>query len=312
MPLQISSHLFAGWEISRSDFELTGFLGKGEGQVRRAKVNGMHCAAKKLTGNVQQTYFGSERANLSSLKREMEIFSQPRHRNIIRLLHTCTENDDLFIFMELAERGSLEQAIQDNPVEIAQSRYFSLLHGVVLGMKFLHAHNRLHSDLKPANILVSNDWTAKVAYFGSGYVTSANGAALVHSRPDFPVGTLAYQAPEIVLGRGGVYSMKSDVYSFAMTVYEAITGDKPWQGATTTAIVANMTERVHVRGKWGICPQPLIHKAPPFFRGVIESCWDHDPNHRPTFNALAKHFEEARVKYLEFREVGATLSIESK
>jgi serine/threonine protein kinase len=241
----------------------------------------VRCAAKELTGQ-------------KTLKREMETLSKLRHPNIIRLLHACTENDDLFILMELAELGSLDQAIQNHP-GITQSRYFSLLHGVVLGMKVLHAHNKLHNDLKPANILVSKDWIAKLADFGSA--TGANGAT---SGTTGGAGTLKYQAPEIVNysdapqeERNKHLTMKSDVYSFGMTMYEAVTGIKPWPGATQTAIVANVISRKR---------PSFPYNFHPFFRETIESCWKHNPGDRPLFGAIAKQFEEARVKYPEFRE----------
>jgi serine/threonine protein kinase len=100
------------------------------------------------------------------------------------------------VIVELAEKGNLHQVLEDHP-QLSDARTFYLLHGVVLGMTVLHAHEPrpiLHNDLKPANVLVDREWTSKVADFGSA--TGFNTTTTATTRNIG--GTLRYQAPEVL------------------------------------------------------------------------------------------------------------------
>jgi hypothetical protein len=213
------------WEIPNGEIRFGEVLGSGgQGQVKEAWCYGMHCAAKVLVTTTNRQH---EEAS-KTLQKELQALSQLHHPNIIRLLHVCVERGHLCVLTELAERGNLEQVLEGNPT-MGLTRIFSLLHGVVLGMKVLHAHKPrpiLHNDLKPANVLVGKDWIAKLGDFGSS--SGANTTAAT-TRAGGAAGTLKYQAPE-VLGGEGEGSAPSDVYSFAITMYETMTRAKAWPG----------------------------------------------------------------------------------
>jgi serine/threonine protein kinase len=280
------------WEVEPSEITFGIVLGMGgQGQVLEAWVHGNRCAAKKLVVSTNLQHQETTKA----LKREIKSLSQLHHPNIIRLLHVCTVRNNLCVLVELAERGNFHQVIDDHP-DLSPARTFHLLHGVVLGMTVLHMHKPhpiLHNDLKPANLLVDNDWTAKIADFGS-----ATGANTTTTRTNGGAGgTLRYQAPEVLDGANG--STSADVYSFGMTLNETVTHMKAWEGKRESQILAMV-----LKGERPVMPT----NCHPFYRLTIERCWAHGPPERPSFGELRILFDDARAAHPIFRVEAAEQS----
>jgi serine/threonine protein kinase len=275
------------WEVTNAEIELGGPLGSGgQGQVLEAWVHGHRCAAKKLTITTNLQHEEAAR----TLQREVKALSQLHHPNIIRLLHVCTERNHLCVLVELADKGNLDQVLEDHP-QLSDARIFYLLHGVVLGMTVLHAHKPrpiLHNDLKPANVLVNREWTSKVADFGSATGFNTTATATTHNIG----GTLRYQAPEVLDASGGDGSITADVYSFGITMYETVTRTKAWEGKRESQILALV-----LRGERPVIPTDC-HT---FYRNVIERCWSQEVLLRPSFSDLRTMFDKARAAHQSFR-----------
>jgi serine/threonine protein kinase len=281
------------WEVSSSEITFGKPLGAGgQASVVEAGCFGMQCAAKRWVVSTDGQYDEAVKV----LRREIKALSQLHHPNIVRLLYACTERNHLCVLMELAAKGGLDQVIEDHP-NLSDARRFALLQGVVLGMKVLHAHKPrpiLHNDLKPANVLVDKDWMSKVADFGSA--TGAGTTATMTTTRGGP-GTLRYQPPEVLNGRkdsSPVTSTSSDIYSFAITVFETVTKTKAWGKRTNADIMAAVLRQ----------DRPTIPQScHPFFRKLMESCWAHEKSKRPSFDTINNMFEEAGGKDPRLRDL---------
>ena len=131
----------------------------------------------------------------------------------------------LFIVMELLAGGSLYDMVRHfkhGLSDVVARRYGS---DVLRGLSYLHHHGIVHADVKPQNMLLATDGGCRVSDFGSS-VTKSSG--LVECAGDVCQlrGTPPYMSPEVA--RGEPPTMKSDVWSFGLSLYEVLTGQLPW------------------------------------------------------------------------------------
>ncbi len=165
--------------------------------------------------------------------REIEIAAQLQHPHILALFDSGEAGGLLYYVMPFVEGESLAQRLQrerqlpiDEVVRITREVSMALVHA--------HARGVIHRDIKPANILLSSD-AALVADFGiARAVAEAGGERLTST--GFSLGTPTYMSPE--QGMGGMVDGRSDLYSLACVVYEMLTGEPPFTGSTSQALLA--------------------------------------------------------------------------
>jgi hypothetical protein len=141
--------------------------------------------------------------------------------------------------------------------------------GTARGMCYLHSGNPpvLHRDLKSANILLDESYTAKLADFGLSRLKA------VRSGMTGNCGTVQWMAPEVLCSED--YAEPADVFSFGIILWEMLTQECPYEGMTPiqcALAVLNQNYRPEIPA-W--CPQP--------FRALIKNCVERDPKARPTF-----------------------------
>lgn len=157
---------------------------------------------------------------------------------------------------------------------------------IVEAMIHVHKCRVLHRDLKPKHCLISAKkrireeegaekyYVVKLEDFGSAKVRGPD-AYTCHSRKH---GTTAYMAPEVHAKKEDcTYKWPADVYSFGMTIYEILTGECPFGGIRSAEVVEKVC-----RGERPSFPDYI----PIFWKVLIEACWHHDPEHRPSFELI--------------------------
>ncbi len=171
-------------------------------------------------------------------RHEAQVLAQLEHRNIVRIFDVGRREDasSAFIVMELVVGTTLATWLS-RPRAVAST--LAVFHDAASGIAAAHALGILHRDIKPSNILLGDDGVAKVADFGIARIrvdTTADDAADIASRPAsarsddsidarWASGTPRYMAPE---QRNGVATdERSDIYSFAVTLFEALYGATP-------------------------------------------------------------------------------------
>jgi serine/threonine protein kinase len=180
----------------------------------------------------------------SRLLREAQAMARLSHPEVITVYDVGTYGEQLFIAMEFVEGGTLREWLAERP------RSWREVVGVFLragrGLASAHAAGLVHRDFKPDNVLVGDDGRVRVTDFG--LARAVHEAAQSAEEPAAPgtivdatltrtgtlVGTPAYMAPEQL--RGAAADARSDMFSFCVSFYEALYGERPFAGTTVVEL----------------------------------------------------------------------------
>ena len=169
--------------------------------------------------------------SLKILQREARKAQNLSHPNIVRVYDFDRDNETLFLTMELLEGLSLEAMIQANGLTGAKLQdALPILEQVASALEFAHSEGMVHSDLKPANILILPNGRVKVIDFGIARAIPTGGMETI-DRPAFDVQALgaltpAYASPEMIEGKDP--DPRDDVFALACIAYELLTGSHPF------------------------------------------------------------------------------------
>ncbi|KAL6514757.1 hypothetical protein OROGR_020336 [Orobanche gracilis] len=208
-------------ELATNRFSKEHVIGEGGyGVVYRGQlVNGTPVAVKKLLNNLGQAE--------KEFSVEVEAIGHVRHKNLVRLLGYCIEGTHRMLVYEYVNNGNLEQwlhgAMRHHGFLTWEARTKVLL-GTAKALAYLHEAIEpkvVHRDIKSSNILIDEEFSAKVSDFGLAKLLGA-GKTHITTRV---MGTFGYVAPEYA--NTGLLNEKSDVYSFGVLLLEAITGRDP-------------------------------------------------------------------------------------
>ena len=166
-------------------------------------------------------------------ERESRAAAQLNHPNAVRIYDTGSDEDLVYLVMELVDGPSLRDLLRDRgqlePVAVA-----AIGEQVASALGEAHARGLVHRDVKPANILLASDGTVKVTDFGIAKALTASETTL--TTPGTVVGTAAYVAPEQL--QDLPVDARADIYALGVMLHECLTGKPAFIGDTPTATAA--------------------------------------------------------------------------
>jgi len=218
------------------DYEILGVLGAGGmGKVFRVRnlISDRIDALKVLLpGLVADAEMGDR------FLREIKVHASLVHPNIASLHTALRLGDSYLMIMELVEGRSLAQAIRGGALDPAAG--VDVILQVLAALAYAHRHGVIHRDIKPANIIVKDDGTVKVTDFGIARSSVAPRLTASGSM----LGSLYYMAPEQV--KAQPCDRRSDLYSVGVTLYEVLTGRRPFEGVSEYEIMRGHLETMPV------------------------------------------------------------------
>ncbi|XP_028101352.1 G-type lectin S-receptor-like serine/threonine-protein kinase At1g61370 [Camellia sinensis] len=216
LPLLDFVKVFAASNI----FSSTNKLGEGGfGPVYWGKLeDGQEVAVKRLSSHSGQ--------GLEEFKNEIILISKLQHRNLVRLLGCCIQGEEKLLVYEYLKNRSLNTFLFDakKMVELDWAKRFNIIQGIARGLLYLHRDSCLrviHRDLKANNILLDDDMNPKISNFGLARTFRVTQELANTHRV---MGTFGYMSPEYAMG--GLFSEKSDVFSFGVSLLEIVSGTR--------------------------------------------------------------------------------------
>ncbi|XP_038981773.1 receptor-like serine/threonine-protein kinase SD1-8 isoform X3 [Phoenix dactylifera] len=273
--------------VATDNFSIQNKLGKGGfGPVYKGMLGEeQEIAVKRLSKTSAQ--------GADEFMNQVMLIAKLQHRNLVRLLGCCSQGEERMLVYEYMPNKSLDAFLFDKSKGALlewQTRY-NIIEGIAQGLLYLHRDSRLriiHRDLKASNILPDKDMNPKISDFGLARIFRGDETALNTRRV---VGTYGYMSPEYAMD--GVFSVKSDVFSFGVLVLEIISGKKN-RGVSISEHEGNLL--AHAWSLWmhgnGL---ELVDKSISHLISMVEAlncikvgllCVQESPKDRPTMSSV--------------------------
>ncbi|KAJ0735757.1 putative protein kinase RLK-Pelle-LRR-I-1 family [Helianthus annuus] len=282
-------------------FSEINLIGRGGfGKVYRGEIiraNGPTPIAVKRFDGQRQVSGQGEREFLM----EVEVLFEYKHENIIGLVGYCDENGEKILVYEYASNGSLDRHLRD--ASITWTKRLKIGIDIATGLDFLHGggYPVIHRDVKSANILLNDDWKAKITDFGFSVITSLNNE--IDFVVDNAAGTIGYCDPLYI--ERGFLTRESDVYSLGVVLFEMMCGKLALikTHEDERRFLVSLVKQYYKEGKLdelvfeGI-KDKIVPKSLTTFQRIAYQCLHDEREQRPTARELALQLKKA----LEFQE----------
>lgn len=286
-----------------SSYSLLSTIARGsESTVFEARLQGRRVVAKKPVLSTSE--------DLDKFHRELQLLCKLDHPGLTKLVGAHSRPPNYMLFFEFYEMGSLAHKLHVEEWSPSAEAALVIAYDLANALKYMHELGVVHRDVKPGNILLDSKFRPHLADFGlASYMKDLKQVSLENWKSSGKptggfhkknmVGTLIYMAPEIL--RKNMHTEKSDVYSFAISINELLTGVVPYtdlraeaqahtvlemrytQQQLTTAVVSEGLRPVLAQLRCGL-PESLI--------ALVQRCWDSNPVFRPSFKDITKELDE--------------------
>uniref|UniRef100_A0A672KXM2 Mitogen-activated protein kinase kinase kinase 4 n=1 Tax=Sinocyclocheilus grahami TaxID=75366 RepID=A0A672KXM2_SINGR len=209
---------------------------------------------------------------------ELKIFEGIKHPNLVRYFGVELHREEMYIFMEYCDEGTLEEVsrlgLQEHVIRLYSKQ-------ITTAINVLHEHGIVHRDIKGANIFLTSSGLIKLGDFGCS-VKLKNNAQTMPGEVNSTLGTAAYMAPEVITrAKGEGHGRAADIWSLGCVLIEMVTGKRPWH---------EYEHNFQIMYKVGMGHKPPIpEKLSTEGKDFLVHCLESEPKRRWTASALLDH-----------------------
>ncbi len=263
-------------------YEILGTLGEGGlGVVYKARQLSMgRIVALKV---LHKKWIGDDEFRRRFLV-EARLVGRLSHQNLIQVFDVGRHKDTLYYSMEFVDGETVEDRIErEGRLGVGESLDITIQ--VTRALEYLHSKEIVHRDVKPGNIMVTKDGTAKLGDFG--FVKSSLDSVL--STEGEVLGTPDYISPEAAMGEKNL-DFRSDLYSLGASLYHMLTGAPPFDGSSSDIMEAHIKDRLPDLSQ-------AAPEVPDRIRRVVEKLMAKNPKDRhQNFDDLFEDLEQLRLE----------------
>ena len=229
-----------------------------------------------------------DRSFVERFRREAQAAANLSHPNIVPVFDWGEDTGTYFIVMEYIDGRPLSSILK-SAGPLSAERTADIGAHVAAALGYAHKHGVVHRDVKPGNVLITDDGQVKVTDFGIARAVNTEESL---TQTGAVMGTATYFSPEQAEGLG--VDSRSDIYSLGVVLFEMVTGRPPFLGESPVAVASK-----HVRDN-PPAPRELNPQVPPTFEAIILKSMAKDPAHR---YATAEELRADLVRFNEGRSV---------
>eukprot|EP00186_Timspurckia_oligopyrenoides_P000180 CAMPEP_0182445108 /NCGR_PEP_ID=MMETSP1172-20130603/3349_1 /TAXON_ID=708627 /ORGANISM="Timspurckia oligopyrenoides, Strain CCMP3278" /LENGTH=1157 /DNA_ID=CAMNT_0024640817 /DNA_START=148 /DNA_END=3621 /DNA_ORIENTATION=+ len=257
------------YEVDPKLIKIGDKIGEGAfGTVHKGRFKNKTVAVKVLNRKMMRN-----KQVIKEFKSEIGIMCQLDHPNVIKCLGVCTKPPNYMMITEFMPRGTLYDVLHKGQMQLNWVLMKRIVLDIVRGMAYIHASDLLHRDLKSSNLLLDGSFNVKIGDFGLVHFLDSNDNSLSGGGPVGHAGTYQYMAPEVIANDAA--TEKSDVYSFAILLWEIMARKLPYLGMDPQMVAQNVLSN-HLR-------PPIMPFFPQPMAVLMNACWHYEPSKRPSF-----------------------------
>eukprot|EP01087_Luapelamoeba_hula_P020228 TRINITY_DN686_c0_g1_i1.p1 TRINITY_DN686_c0_g1~~TRINITY_DN686_c0_g1_i1.p1 ORF type:complete len:603 (-),score=134.60 TRINITY_DN686_c0_g1_i1:128-1936(-) len=267
--------------IKRSELELGPKIATGSfGTVHKGTCRGVAVAIKVL----HDQHLSKEK--IDELRKEVVIMTRLKHPYILMSMGVCTDPGQVALVMEYVDGRNLDTILKDTTFPLTLQRQIHIAKGIAKGMNWLHCLDPpiIHRDIKPANVLVNAAFDVKVCDFGLSCVKEIPKPG--EGLRDTAVGSPIWMSPEVLSGH--LASEKSDIYAFAIVMWQILTRETPFKGIRSFDEFLDEIIDNHTR-------PPIPKGLDSSFEALINDCWHPEPAKRPSFGQILDRLDDVLI-----------------
>lgn len=192
--------------------------------------------SRQVAIKVLRDQFNNDKTLLNQFKHEAQSAARLSNPSIINIFDVCEEDGKSFIVMEYVEGKTLKDLLEEKG-RLTPLVAVKIACDIAAGLSHAHKRNIIHCDIKPHNILITENMTPKIADFGIARMISSMTMVYTNS----VIGSVHYLSPEQASGKP--ITEQSDIYSLGIVLYEMLTGHVPFDGNTAVAVAMMHVEK---------------------------------------------------------------------
>ncbi len=236
----------------------------GMAVVYKAKC---HVLNRYVAIKILKDEFTTDSDFIKKFNTEAQSAASLTHPNIVQIYDVCNEDNLYYIVMELIQGKTLKEIITEDGV-LSWKWSVNIAIQIASALETAHKNNIIHRDIKPHNIIITEDGIAKVTDFGIAKAVSNSTITAFGTT----IGSVHYFSPEHA--RGGYTDAKSDLYSLGIVMYEMLTGKVPFDADTPVSVALKQVQEEPID------PMNYNNNIPISVNRIILKAMQKDPNLR--------------------------------